>query len=68
MFDRAAALREVSSRAVQNNQQGNQLVERLAGIGILSEITGQSRNRRFRYDAYVRLFDEPNASEQEAPA
>jgi len=46
----------------------NQLVERLAGIGILSEITGQSRNRRFRYDAYVRLFDEPNASEQEAPA
>ena len=29
----------------------NQLVERLVKIGILSEITGQTRNRRFRYDA-----------------
>jgi hypothetical protein len=27
----------------------------------LSEVTGQARNRRFRYDAYVRLFDEPAA-------
>ena len=40
----------------------NQLVERLVKIGILSEITGQARNRRFRYDAYVRLFDEPDAN------
>jgi hypothetical protein len=39
----------------------NQLVERLVKIGILREIAGQPRNRRFRYDAYVRLFDEPNA-------
>jgi Fic family protein len=39
----------------------NQLVERLVKIGILSEITGQARNRRFRYDAYVKLFDEPEA-------
>jgi Fic family protein len=36
----------------------NQLVERLVKIGVLAEITGQARNRRFRYDAYVRLFDE----------
>ena len=40
----------------------NQLVERLVKIGVLSEMTGQARNRRFRYDAYVRLFDEPNAN------
>ena len=39
----------------------NQLVERLVKIGILSEITGQPRNRRFRYDPYVGLFDAPNA-------
>jgi Fic family protein len=39
----------------------NQLVERLVQIGILAEITGQARNRRFRYDTYVRLFDEPEA-------
>jgi Fic family protein len=40
----------------------NQLVERLVKIGVLTEITGRARNRRFRYDAYVRLFDEPNAN------
>jgi hypothetical protein len=38
----------------------NQLVERLVKIGVLSEIAGQARNRRYRYDPYVRLFDEPN--------
>jgi Fic family protein len=43
----------------------NQLVERLVKIGILSEITGHARNRRFRYDPYVRLFDEPSPN---APA
>ena len=36
----------------------NQLVERLAEIGILAEVTGHARNRRFRYDPYVRLFSE----------
>ncbi|MDP9025160.1 MAG: Fic family protein [Candidatus Eremiobacteraeota bacterium] len=35
----------------------NQIVERLEKIGILREITGQARNRRFRYDAYIKLFD-----------
>ncbi len=34
----------------------NQLVERLTEAGILNEVTGQARNRRFRYDAYVQLF------------
>ncbi len=38
----------------------NQLVARMADLGILREITGYSRNRRFRYEPYVRLFtDEP---------
>jgi Fic family protein len=36
----------------------NRLVARLVEMGILVEITGQRRNRYFRYDAYVRLFDE----------
>jgi Fic family protein len=36
----------------------NQLVQRLVDLGILSEFTGQARHRRFRYDAYVKLFDE----------
>jgi Fic family protein len=38
----------------------NQLVTTLVEHGILTEFTGQARNRRFRYDAYIRLFDEPN--------
>jgi Fic family protein len=44
----------------------NQLVERLVKIGVLSEITGQARNRRYRYDPYVRLFDEPSANGEPA--
>ncbi len=36
----------------------NQIVQRLSDLQIVSEITGQARHRRFRYDAYVRLFDE----------
>ncbi|MEW6139568.1 MAG: Fic family protein [Thermodesulfobacteriota bacterium] len=37
----------------------NLLVAKLVDLGILNEITGQARNRRFRYDSYIRLFDEP---------
>jgi Fic family protein len=36
----------------------NQIVRRLAAIGILEEITGHARHRRFRYEPYVRLFDD----------
>lgn len=39
----------------------NQIVRRLAALGILSEITGRSRHRRFRYDAYIRLFEDEAA-------
>jgi Fic family protein len=40
----------------------NQLVQRFVEAEILREITGQARNRRFRYDPYVRLFtdDQPD--------
>jgi Fic family protein len=37
----------------------NQLVNRLVDIGVLSEITGYARNRRFRFEPYVQLFEEP---------
>ncbi|HEX9640105.1 MAG TPA: Fic family protein [Candidatus Krumholzibacteria bacterium] len=36
----------------------NQIVQRLVTLGVLRELTGQARHRRFRYDAYVRLFEE----------
>ncbi len=36
----------------------NQIVRRLVDLGILAEITGQARHRRFRYDGYIKLFEE----------
>lgn len=37
----------------------NNLVNRLVEAGVLREITGYARNRRFRFDPYLRLFEEP---------
>lgn len=37
----------------------NNLVDRLVEQGIVTEFTGQKRHRRFRYDAYIRLFGDP---------
>ena len=34
----------------------NTLIERFEQLGILREVTGFARNRRFRYEPYVRLF------------
>ena len=36
----------------------NQLMKKFVIYGMLSETTGQVRNRRFRYDAYIDLFVE----------
>ncbi len=36
----------------------NGLVARLVELGVLSEITGNARNRRFQYAPYVDLFDD----------
>lgn len=45
----------------------NSLVGRLAKAGLLREVTGFARNRRFRFDPYLRLFEEPiDRVEQEA--
>ncbi|GIW55785.1 MAG: hypothetical protein KatS3mg082_2189 [Nitrospiraceae bacterium] len=37
----------------------NNLVNRLVEAGVLREITGYARNRRFRFDPYLRVFEEP---------
>ena len=39
-------------------EASNVLVKRFVELGILREITGHSRNRRFRYDEYVGLFSD----------
>jgi len=36
----------------------NQIVGRLEGFGRLREITGYARNRRFRFEPYLRLFED----------
>lgn len=36
----------------------NNLITKLSELGLFQEITGQIRNRRFRYEPYVRLFFE----------
>jgi cell filamentation protein, protein adenylyltransferase len=38
----------------------NTIVEKLEELGLLREITGQERNRRYQYEPYVRLFDSSN--------
>jgi Fic family protein len=37
----------------------NRLVGRFEDLDLLREVTGQRRSRRFRYEPYLRLFDEP---------
>ncbi len=41
----------------------NNLVRRLTDIGLLREITGYARNRRFRFDPYLRLFEDPGEAQ-----
>lgn len=46
------------------NPAANDLVARFQKLGILDEITGQKRNRRFSYQAYINLFHNEGADEQ----
>ena len=52
------SVNEVRDLVATTYPAANELVSRLAGLGILEEMTGQARNRRFRYGPYIRLFHE----------
>ena len=43
----------------------NRLVARFEELGLLREVTGQRRSRLFRYEPYLKLFDEPAPAEDE---
>ena len=59
MFERPiVSVNEVRDLIGFTYTAANQLVDRMVEIEILQEITGQARNRRFRYGSYIALFDE----------
>lgn len=57
------AVSEVEALTGTTYAAANNLVARLVDIGVLAEITGYARNRRFRYEQYVRLFTEDTPAE-----
>jgi cell filamentation protein, protein adenylyltransferase len=50
------SVKEVRSLTGTSYPAANQLVQRLVELGVLREMTGRARNRRFRFDEYVALF------------
>lgn len=67
LFDRPiVSVPDVQQLTGTTHAAANTLVRRMVGLGILEEITGYARNRRFRYGPYVRLFSDevPTLEEQ----
>jgi Fic family protein len=57
LFERPIiAVKNVSDLTGTTYAAANSLVSRLVEIGILNEMTGYARNRRFRYAPYIALF------------
>jgi Fic family protein len=59
------SVKEIQAITGTSYRPANLLVGRLEKQGIVGEITGRRRNRRYRYDAYVRLFDDALPDEPE---
>lgn len=71
LFDRPiVAVGDVKEMTGTTYAAANSLVSRLVGLGVLSEMTGYARNRRFRYSPYIALFNDagPGAEAAEVPA
>lgn len=57
LFDRPiVSVNEVREMTGTSYPAANNMVARLESLGILKEITGYTRYRRFSYDPYVRIF------------
>ncbi len=50
------SLKQVQAITGTSYAAANQLVQRLVELGVLREIAGHARDRRFRFDEYVALF------------
>jgi Fic family protein len=65
LFDRPiVSVSEVRQMTGTSYAAANTLVKRLVELGVLSEMTGFSRNRRFRYAPYIALFSEESPEVQ----
>jgi Fic family protein len=67
LFDRPiVAVNDVLKLTGTTYAAANSLVSRLTDLGVLSEMTGYARNRRFRYAPYIALFNDaaPGAAER----
>jgi Fic family protein len=59
LFDRPiVSVKEVQALSGTSFVTANALVLRLVDIGVLREMTGRVRNRRYRFDSYIALFSE----------
>jgi len=64
LFDRPiVSVSEVQQKLGAGYATANSLVARLVKLGILVEMTGYIRNRRFRYEPYVKLFTDSLAGD-----
>jgi len=64
LFERPImAVKSVQEITGTSYPAANQLVKRLTQLGILEEITGYARNRRFCYEPYIRLFHEDDEAD-----
>jgi Fic family protein len=62
LFDRPiVSVADVQTITEMSYPAANNLVASLVRLGILEEITGNVRNRRFRYRPYIRLFNDQSA-------
>lgn len=59
LFDRPiVSVGDVQKMTGTTYTAANSLVTRLVEVGVLSEMTGYARNRRFRYAPYIALFND----------
>lgn len=59
LYDRPImSIADIAALTGTTYQSANLLAKRLVDVGILREITGQARHRRFQYAPYVQLFTE----------
>ncbi|MDX2272651.1 MAG: Fic family protein [Cyanobacteriota bacterium] len=60
LFDRPiVTVSDVQSLTGTTYSAANTLVSKLADLGVLIEMTGYARNRRFQYAPYIKLFSDP---------